>query len=86
MHQAQVFIVPYEDHSGLTGKVAYDFIDLKTGYTKRMYFDTLEFTFWYGTAIWRAMNDFIVEDCNVWNEDVYKDLTVYRTTNALPKM
>ena len=75
----------YEDKSGLQVIFLYEFVDLKTGYTKEYWIDGLEleynspFTF----HVWQKMNDFIVKECDVWRKEgrdaLYADKTVYRT-------
>lgn len=74
----------YEDKSGLQVVFLYEFVDLKTGHKKEYWFDNFDlddsgpFTY----RFWRKMNDFIVEECDVWRKEgrdaLYSDKTVYR--------
>lgn len=69
-----------DDHHSIWCFFVYEFIDLKTGFKKDVYFDPYSTTspFLPGD-IFRKMNDFIVEDCKVWDEpDVNTDKTVWR--------
>ena len=75
----------YEDKSGLQVIFLYEFVDLKTGQTKEYWFDNLDldYNMSFKYRIWKAMNDFIVEVCDVWGKEgrdaLYADKTVYRT-------
>lgn len=75
----------YEDKSGLQVIFLYEFVDLKTGQTKEYWFDNLDldYNMSFKYRIWKAMNDFIVEVCDVWRKEgcdaLYADKTVYRT-------
>lgn len=85
MRQKSVQWEQYCDKSGLNILYCYEFIDLKTGFTKDYWIDGLEleyngpFTF----HVWQKMNDFIVKECDVWRKEgrdaLYADKTVYRT-------
>lgn len=54
----------FEDGSGGILYCDLTFRDKKTGRTKRWYTDCLELDWHY----WIAMNNFIIEDCQVWSE------------------
>lgn len=75
----------YEDKSGLQVIFLYEFVDLKTGQTKEYWFDNLDldYNMSFKYRIWKAMNDFIVEVCDVWRKEgcdaLCADKTVYRT-------
>lgn len=67
-----------DDHYSLHCVFVYEFIDLKTGKKKRYVYEN----FFHGVSwkIFRDMNDFIVEECRVWDEpDIRTDKTVWRT-------
>lgn len=67
-HQKNIRYEMSEDGSYRYAKAEIEFIDRKIGRTLIRYFDKEDFmgSTW---RIWCAMNDFIVEYCDVWNED-----------------
>lgn len=74
--------IPYEDNSGRELYVSLKFIDRCTG----RYFihsgTVNHWIYWGGLALWRAMNDFIVERCDVWNEELARtDREAWREYN-----
>lgn len=58
----------YEDGSGAGLYVTLEFVDRCTGRYWRLYESVNHWRFWGGSYLWRAMNDFIVERCDVWFE------------------
>lgn len=85
MRQKSVQWEQYSDKSGLNVLYCYEFVDLKTGFTKDYWFDglTMDFNSSFNGKVGWTMNKFIVEDCQVWEkeerEQLYSDKTVYRT-------
>ena len=80
IRQLQAFYGAYDDGSGIYAIYAMKFTDLKTGKSKIYNFNKLDFTMWHGSKIFLAMNEFIVEYCDVWRTDNPRnDTTVYRT-------
>lgn len=89
MRQKSVSIYPYEDGSGLYGYICYTFIDLATGYSKDYWFELINFSYPFYSKIYRVMNDFIINDCHVWDEspNPYKQQRrQYRKDNSAPKL
>ena len=79
VRQLQAFYGTYSDGSGLYATYCLLFTDLKTGRSKKYYFDNLDFLPPFVGRVWWAMNEFIVEYCRVWDEsDLKTDTTVYR--------
>lgn len=81
IRQKQRYCTPYEDKSGLSTFFVFTLYDLKTGFTKDIGIDGVGFEYpANGWKIWRELNDFIVEDCDVWHnrEELFADKTVYR--------
>lgn len=77
-----MFYNTYNDGSGTFCGVAVTFVDLAIEKTYQAHFDDLDFTMFNGATFWRAMNDFIVDYCEVWNDkdfDPRFDHRVYRT-------
>ena len=70
----------YEDHSGCEMLCELFFIDKKTGKIVKDYETVNEWCFWGGSQLWRRMNDFIMNDCKVWDEipSPREDKTDYR--------
>lgn len=72
----------YFDNSGYQVWVCAQFIDHKTGQTKDLWGDYFDWT--SGWKVFVAINNFIVEDCHVWEYDKEdpnyptNDKTVYR--------
>lgn len=58
----------YEDKSGYCVFVTITIFDKKTGFSKDFRFDHYDILFG-GWKLWEAMNNFIIEDCKVWEED-----------------
>lgn len=64
----------FEDGSGGMLRVHLQFRDKKTGRTRD----------WWGGCLslehemWRVMNNFIIEDCKVWDEDPYENRIDFR--------
>jgi hypothetical protein len=72
----------FSDGSGSILIVKLRFYDKKTGITNDFVFDSYSIIMWDGSKLFWAMNDFIVNTCDVWNsknEDPRKDNTDYRT-------
>ena len=73
----------YEDRSGWELYVTLKFIDRCTG---RYFVHNNSVNHWRwgnGSSLWRAMNDFIVERCNVWDEELARtDRQAWREYNA----
>ena len=73
---------PYFDHSGLEGYVILEFHDLKTGYSSDKLFDLINFEAPFTWHLFREINQFITEECDVWRKEgcdaLYSDTTVYR--------
>lgn len=87
MRQKSVQWEQYCDKSGLNVLYCYEFIDLKTGFTKDYWFDGLTMDYngpFRGNVGW-TMNKFIVEDCQVWEkegrEQLYYNKTLWRKKN-----
>jgi hypothetical protein len=82
VRQREADWIPYEDNSGWELYVTLKFIDRCTG----RYFvhngSVNHWIHWDGSALWRAMNDFIVERCDVWNEELARtDRQAWREYN-----
>ena len=82
VRQREADWIPYEDNSGWKLYVTLKFIDRCTG----RYFvhngSVNHWIHWDGSALWRAMNDFIVERCDVWNEELARtDREAWREYN-----
>lgn len=73
----------YPDNSGYQVWVYAQFIDHKTGQTKESWGDYFDWT--SGWSMFVEMNNFIIEDCHVWEYDKKdpnyptNDKTVYRS-------
>ena len=67
-HQKNIHYEMSEDGTYCYATIEVEFVDRKTGKTFTRYFHKEDFmgSTW---RIWCAMNDFIVEYCDVWNED-----------------
>lgn len=63
----------YEDGSGAELYVTLEFVDKCTGRYWRLYESVNHWRFWGGSHLWRAMNDFIVERCDVWSEKLARE-------------
>lgn len=57
----------YADHSGMTLWVTLEMVDRKTGHIKQILDTVNHWTF--GNSLWLEMNSFIVDVCQVWQED-----------------
>lgn len=87
MRQKEARIYPYEDGSGLDGRICYTFMDLKTGYSKDYWFNLRRFTHMLSGKTFWTMNDFIVNECKVWDENprpYEQEKIIYRTDNSAP--
>lgn len=74
--------IPYEDNSGRELYVSLKFIDRCTGRHFIINDSVNHWLFWGGSALWRAMNDFIVKQCDVWNEELARtNLQAWRDYN-----
>ena len=62
--------IPYEDNSGRELYVSLKFIDRCTGHYFIINDSVNHWIHWDGSALWSAMNDFIVNQCDVWNEEL----------------
>lgn len=60
--------IRYEDGSGAELYITLEFVDRCTGRYYRMCESVNHWRLWGGSCLWRAMNDFIVERCDVWSE------------------
>lgn len=81
-HCDGMFYDTYNDGSGTFCNVAITFVDLATEKTYKTYFHDLDFTMFNGATFWRAMNDFIVDYCKVWENKDFNprfDRRIYRT-------
>ena len=66
--------VGYEDGSGMELWIELRFYDHKTRKYMPMWMRSNEIIIWGGSKIWQAMNDFIIEDIDVWrNEKPYNE-------------
>lgn len=82
-HQEQANYFPFNDGSGGEMSVKFVFHDKKTKQNVVKYIHTFTGTRFLGGDIWHAMNDFIVEDINVWqNDKPREDTTDYRKVKA----
>lgn len=71
----------FEDGSGSILTVMLRFYDKKTGITDDILADSYATSMWGSAKLFWAMNDFIVNTCDVWsskNEHPKYDLTDYR--------
>lgn len=71
----------YEDCSGYYCNFYFEFVDLKTG-QKGEFFDwhIHNDSIFFPAHLFEALNNFIVNDCKVWELDnPRKDKTIYRT-------
>lgn len=77
-HQMRASWYRFEDNSGGELNLEIRLTDKKTGYIKNIYLDNYNID-WH---LWLEMNNFIVEDCQVWQhrdtDNPYKDTTDYR--------
>ena len=74
----------YDDHSGAELWVVLRFTDRKTGKTHEVADTVNHWRFVNGSHLFWAMNDFIVEKCDVWSEDprpTYENAIDYRKEN-----
>ena len=63
-------VVTYEDHSGMYLWLELRLYDKKTKKYLQWFCDSHDVTGFNGSRVWQKMNDFIVEDLDVWhNED-----------------
>ena len=79
--QKEAYFVTYADRSGATLMVRLQFDDKKTGLTRDDYFDfSVTLTSVFGQShLYLAMNDFIVNTCDVWRKErPFEDNTDYR--------
>ena len=79
--QKEAYFVTYADRSGATLMVRLQFYDKKTGLTRDDYFDfSATLTSVFGQShLYLAMNDFIVNTCDVWRKErPFEDNTDYR--------
>ena len=64
----------YEDKSGGYLNVVLRFYDKKTKQYRDFYETANHFTLWHGFYLFRAMNNFIIDDIDVWKkENPYED-------------
>lgn len=70
----------YEDKSGYGMICELLFVDKKTGRVVSDYASVNEWCYFGGSRLARRMNEFITEDCKVWEEipDPREDVTDYR--------
>lgn len=59
----------YEDRSGMEYFVTMRFIDKQTGIYRDHPAEVNSACMWNGSKIFWAMNNFIIQDCKVWEED-----------------
>lgn len=60
---------PYEDKSGAELFVILQFTDKKTGIAKTYGGSVNHWRYFNGSQLWWAMNNFIVQDVDVWSEN-----------------
>lgn len=66
-HQKSIRFVISDDHTRLCARVEIEFVDRKTGKFISHYFYKEDFM-GVNWKLFEAMNNFIIEDCKVWNE------------------
>lgn len=72
-------VITYEDHSGLFLWLELRLYDKKTKKYRRWFCDSHDVIGFNGSKVWQKMNDFIVEDLDVWhNEDPYNEKCDWR--------
>lgn len=84
--QVQYHWYTYEDGSGGCLTAIIRFTDKKTGKTQDVPIEYFGVGYFVPYHVWRAMNDFIVEYCDVWHnekDEIYKDKTDYRKVNNI---
>lgn len=69
VHSGETQFQRYEDNSGYELVCELIFTDKKTGKTISDYGTVNEWVTYGGNKLFRRMNDFIIEDCKVWNEN-----------------
>ena len=87
IRQKETYFYTYEDKSGTYGHLVYEFIDLKTKQKSIKYFELIDFEPPFISKIFLAMNDFIINDCKVWEENPrpsIHNVTIYRKDNSMP--
>lgn len=79
--QIQYFWYPFEDNSSGVLTAIIRFYDKKTGKTQDIPIEYFGHGYFVPDHVWRAMNDFIVDYCNVWQtedrDSLYNDTTDY---------
>ena len=74
--------VVYEDHSGMFLALEIRLYDKKTKKFARWFCDSHDVTGWEGYRAWQKMNDFIIEDLDVWhNEDPRNEKQDWRSVS-----
>lgn len=68
----------YFDHSGAELWVVLEMKDRKTGHTKQIRDTVNHYYMWNGGHLWWEMNNFIVEDCGVWEENPTPNSAKYK--------
>ena len=82
VRQCEADWLPYEDNSGWELYATLKFIDRCTGHYFVRIGSVNHWLFWNSSALWRAMNDFIVKRCDVWNEELARtDREAWREYN-----
>ena len=83
MRQYSRYIISFEDGSGMLLGLEMRLYDKKTKQYMRWFCDSHDVTIWSGSKAWRRMNDFIVEDLDVWrNEKPYDEIRDWRGVSA----
>lgn len=67
--QDEAYWIPYEDGSGHYLVIKYHFIDKKTGFTKSYCECSNHLIIWNGSHLFWDMNNFIVQDVDVWRKE-----------------
>lgn len=74
IRQKQSQFRPYEDGSGADLYIILEMCDRKTGITTTIGNSANHYITWNGSHFFWAMNDFIIENCKVWeNEKPYEE-------------
>lgn len=78
LHQVEKQIYFYEDHSGICISYLIEVCDKKTGLTRRKWFDQYDFGVhmnrkYGGWQVWKFVNDFIINDVDVWRLENPRD-------------
>lgn len=87
VRQYDAQVVSYEDGSGMELFIQLRFYDHKTKKYRPVWMGSNELIIWGGYKMWMLMNDFIVEDIDVWHdEDPHADKTDWRDASKIQTM